>query len=385
MPRILIVTGEASGDLHGASLAVALQALRPDAEIFGVGGTKMKAAGVKLVFGIERLDAVGMVGLAQLRASVRVYFALGRFLRRNPLDAVVFIDNPGLNLRLARVAKQTGHRVIYYIAPQIWAWHGGRIRLIARVVDRVLVIFPFELPLYRNAGVRCDFVGHPLLDVVAPVYDRSELRKQFGLDADARVIGLLPGSREKEVRSLLPVMLGAASRLTHAHPGLRLLVAQAPSIQDGLIESLSAGSGLHLRIVRDQPSEVMAASDILLVASGTATLQAALIGTPMVITYRVSWFTYRLARWLIQANRAGLVNRVQCIGLVNIVAGRRIVTELIQHDATPERLCAEAARLLMDEQAQAEMRAALREVRDALGAPGASRRAAAAVLAECPA
>ncbi|TAJ22236.1 MAG: lipid-A-disaccharide synthase, partial [Nitrospirae bacterium] len=210
MPRILIVTGEASGDLHGANLATAIRTLRPDVELLGVGGGKMRAAGVRLVQGIERLDAIGMVGLAQLRAAIRTYAALSRFLKENPLDAVVFIDNPGLNLRLARVAKRAGHRVIYYIAPQIWAWHGSRIGLIAQVVNRMIVILPFEEELYRRAGVRCTFVGHPLLDAVAPSYDRSELRKRVGLDETARVIGLLPGSREKEVRSLLPMMLETA-------------------------------------------------------------------------------------------------------------------------------------------------------------------------------
>ncbi|MBI4402075.1 MAG: lipid-A-disaccharide synthase [Nitrospirae bacterium] len=374
MPRVLIVTGEASGDLHGANLAAAIRALRPDIEILGVGGAKMRAAGVELVRGIERLDAIGLVGLAQLRAIARTYFAIVRFLRRQSFDVVVFIDNPGLNLRLARTAKRAGHRVVYYIAPQIWAWHAGRIRLISRVVDRMIVILPFEEQLYRRAGVRCDFVGHPLLDAVAPSYDRAEIRKRFGMDGAAKVIGLLPGSREREVRDLLPVMLHASVELSRLFPGLRLLVAQAPSIPDDLIAELSSGAGMEVRVIRDQPNEVMAAADLLLVASGTATLQAAVIGIPMVIVYRVSWLTYWVARWLI---------RVDCIGLVNIVAGRRIVPELIQHEATPERLQEEAARLLGDEAAYDRMRAALRAVRESLGSSGASRRAAAAVLAEC--
>ena len=376
MPRILIVTGEASGDLHGANLANAIRTLRPDMEVLGVGGAKMKAAGVTLIHGIERLDVVGILGLAQLRSAIRTYAALTRFLRKESLDVVVFIDHPGMNLRLARVASRAGHRVVYYIAPQIWAWAASRIRLISRVVDRVIVILPFEEALYRRAGVPCDFVGHPLLDAMAPSYDRADLRKRFGFDATTLVIGLFPGSREREVRSLLPIMMQAAARLTRLHPGLQLAAAQAPSIRDGLIEELSAGTDVDVRIIRDQPHEVMTAADLLLVASGTATLQAAVIGTPMVIAYRASPLTYWLARWLV---------KVDCIGLVNIVAGRRIVPELIQHEATPERLSEEAARLLGDEGAYRTMRAALRAVRESLGAPGASRRAAAAVLAECQA
>lgn len=373
MPRILIVTGEASGDLHGANLATAIRMLRPDAELLGVGGGKMKAAGVRLVQGIERLDAMGLVGLAQLRAAVRTYCALVRFLRENPLDAVVFIDNPGLNLRLARAAKKVGHRVFYYIAPQIWAWHGSRIHLIARVVDHMIVILPFEKEFYRQAGVRCDFVGHPLLDAVAPSYDRAELRKRFGVERATRVIGLLPGSREKEVRSLLPMMLDAAARLVREDPQVQFLVAQASSISTGLIEELSAGAKVKVRTLPDQANEVMAASDLLLVASGTATLQAAVIGTPMVLVYRTSWLTYWIVRWLIT---------VDCIGLVNIVAGRRIIPELIQQEATAQRLAEEATRLLRDQSAYSEMCAALRAVREQLGEPGASRRAAAAILAD---
>lgn len=376
MPRILIITGETSGDLHGASLARAIRTLRPDVELLGVGGGKMKAAGVRLVRGIERLDAMGMVGLAQLRAAVCTYRTLARFLRENPLDAVVFIDNPGLNLRLARTAKKAGHRVFYYIAPQIWAWHGSRIRLIARVVDHMIVILPFEEALYRRAGVRCDFVGHPLLDAVAPSYDRAELRKRFGVEGATRVIGLLPGSREKEVRALLPMMLEAAARLAREDAGIQFLVAQASSISAELIEVLSAGTTVKVKTLPDQPNEVMAASDLLLVASGTATLQAAVIGTPIVLVYHASWLTYWIARWLIT---------VDCIGLVNIVAGRRIIPELIQQDATGERLAGEARRLLHDQAAYNEMRAALRIVREQLGEPGASRRAAELILAECAA
>ncbi len=374
MPRILIVTGEASGDLHGANLAAALRALRPDVDILGVGGPKLRAAGVRLVQGIERLDVMGMIRLAELRVALRNYATLARFLRRESFDAVVFVDNPGLNLRLARVAKGAGHRVVYYIAPQIWAWRPGRIRLISRVVDRMIVILPFEEALYRQAGVPCTFVGHPLLDAVAPSYDRAELRKRFGFKTSAPVVGLLPGSREREVRSLVPVMMEAAARMARWHPGLQVVVAQASWIREGLIEELAAGGGLGVRVVCDQPNEVMAASDLLLVASGTATLQAAVIGTPMVITYRTSWISYWLARLLI---------RVNWIGLVNIVAGRGIVPELVQHEATAERLSEEGHRLLRDEAALGGMRAAFRAVRDSLGSPGASRRAAEAVLKEC--
>ncbi len=374
MPRILIVTGEASGDLHGANLALALRGLRPEAQILGVGGPKMSAAGVQLVQGIERLDAIGIIGLGQVGVVLRKYRALRQLIRREAVDAVVFVDNPEMNLRLAKIARKAGRRVVYYISPQIWAWRAWRINLIKRVVDRMIVILPFEEALYRGAGVPCDFVGHPLLDAVAPSYDREELRKRFGIDPGTPVLGLLPGSREQEIRSLLPLMMLAAKRLAPRYPGLRLLVAQADSIRDGQIEEVVAGSGLSLQIIKDQASEVMAASDVLLVASGTATLQAAVVGTPMVILYKLPWLTYWVGRLLV---------RVHSIGLVNLVAGRRVAPELLQQDATPARVVEEADRLLGSETAASEMRAAFRAVRGALGSPGASRRAAAAVLKEC--
>src|SRR5881296_411228 len=366
--RILIITGEASGDLHGANLAAALKAKAPELSILGVGGPRMQAAGVELMQSLGHLNVIGIVGPSAVRALARRVLTIRQILQRDPFDLVILIDNPGLNLHFARVAKKAGRRVVYYIAPQLWAWRPRRMKWMQRRVDHVLVILPFEEELYRRAGVSCTFVGHPLLDEVAPSYDRAELRKRFGFDAAGPVIGLLPGSREGEVRALLPIMLQASAKLAGAHPGLQFVVAQAPSIRDGLIEELSAGIGMGVRVIRDQANEVMAAADLLLVASGTATLQAAVIGTPLVITYRTSWLTYWLARWLI---------RVRWIGLVNIVAGRGIVPELIQQDATPGRLAEEAAHLLVDRTSYDSMKAALHRVRGSLGEPGASRRAAA--------
>ena len=373
MSRILIVTGEASGDVHGANLAKALKALDPDLSLLGVGGARMQAAGVELVQGVSQLDVIGLIGPSAVQALIHRVLRVRRILQQEPLDLVVLIDNPGLNLHFARIAKKAGHRVVYYIAPQLWAWRPRRMKWMQRRVDHVVVILPFEEDLYRRAGVACTFVGHPLLDEVAPSYDRSELRKRFGFDADGPVIGLLPGSREGEVRTLLPIMLQAVTRLAGVHPGLQFVVAQASSIRNGLIEELSAEAGMGVRVIRDQANEVMAAADLLLVASGTATLQAAMIGTPLVIVYRVPWLTYWIARWLI---------RVNWIGLVNIVAGRQIVPELIQQEATSGRLTEEAAHLLLDREAYDMMKAALTTVRGSLGEPGASRRAAAVVLAE---
>ena len=372
--RILIVTGEASGDLHGANLAKAIMALNPQAELMGIGGAAMRASGVKLVPGIPQLDVMGLIRLSAIRALVQRVLAIRKVLKSAVWDLVVLIDNPGLNLHFARVAKAAGRRVLYYIAPQVWAWRPGRMKSIQRRVDHVVVILPFEPERYRRAGVPCTFVGHPLLDVVAPQYDRAKLRSQFGLSESAPVVGLLPGSRVREVEMLLPVLLQAAEQLVAAEPGIKFILAQASSLDDNLLQSLLRHSLVPVRVVHDQSSEVMALSDVLLIASGTATLQAAVVGTPMVLLYKTTPVTYRLARWLIN---------VKWIGLVNLVAGRSVVPELIQDEVTAERLCQEALHLLRDQSAYNSMKEGLRQVRESLGEPGASRRAAQVALSEC--
>ncbi len=374
MPRIFIVTGEASGDLHGANLAKAVWALDPKADLVGIGGAAMRSAGVRLVPGVPQLDVMGLVGLSNVRAIVQRIRKIRQLLKTEPWDLVVLIDNPGLNLHFARIAKAAGRRVVYYIAPQIWAWRPRRIKWIQRRVDHVVVILPFEPEIYQRAGVRCTFVGHPLLDAVASAYDRQALRRRFGMEESSRVIGLLPGSRKAEINMLLPVMLEAAAKLSLIEPKTRFILAQASSIDDNLLQAWLKQSSVPVHVVHDQATEVMAASDVLLIASGTATLQAAIVGTPMVLVYKTTAFTYRLARWLI---------RVKWIGLVNLVAGRSIVPELIQDDANADRLSREANRLLSEIDAYNEMKQGLKEVRDSLGEPGASHRAAEVVLAEC--
>ena len=372
--RILIVTGEASGDLHGAHLAKAIMALDPTTELVGIGGPSMRAAGVNLVPGVPQLDVMGLIGLSAIRAMLQRVRAIRRVLKAEAWDLVVLIDNPGLNFHFARVAKAAGRRVLYYIAPQLWAWRPGRMKWIQRRVDHVVVILPFEPELYHRAGVRCTFVGHPLLDMVAEHYDRAKLRREFGLSESARVVGLLPGSRVSEVEMLLPVLLKTAAQLVLAEPGTQFILAQASSIDDNLIQTLLRDSPVPVRVVHDRASEVMALSDVLLIASGTATLQAAVVGTPMVLLYKTSPLTYRLARWLIT---------VKWIGLVNLVGGRLIVPELIQEEATDERLCREVLHLLRDPSAYNDMKEGLRQVRQLLGEPGASSRAAQVVLSEC--
>ncbi len=336
----------------------------------------MQAAGVQLVRAKGRFDIIGMVGPLVIAAVIQRFLAMRRLFRSAPWDAVVFIDNPGLNLRYAYFAKRAGLRVFYYIAPQIWAWRPGRIHWIKQRVDHVLVILPFEKAIYDKAGIPCTFVGHPLLDAIASQYDPKSLRARFDLASEGRVIALLPGSRTREVQFLLPILLDAAEKLARREPKTQFILAQASTIQDNLLQSLLRQSSVPVTVVKEQASEVMAVSDLVLVASGTATLQAAVVGAPMVLLYRTtSTLTYWLAR--------RLLIRVKWIGLVNLVAGRSVVPELIQSEATGKRLYEEALRILEDQSAYAEMKLSLTKVRADLGEPGASTRAAEVVLAAC--
>lgn len=373
-PSIMIVTGEASGDLHGANLAKALKKLQPGVRIVGVGGQHMRAAGVELMPGLHRLDVVGVPGPVAIWKGLANLLTLRRFFRRESLDGVVFVDNPSMNLRLARVAAKFGHRVIYYIAPQIWAWGRHRINLIKRVVRRVIVILPFEESIYRDANVPCSFVGHPLLDHVAQQYDTAHVRQQLGLPVQGLILGVLPGSRHAEIESLLPTMMEAVERIRESFPDLHCVIGQAPTVAAEWVNEVIDQKKLPVTVVPNRAEEVMAAADLLLVASGTATLQAALVGTPMILTYRVSRLTYLLAKMVIT---------VEHVGLVNLVAGNGVVPELVQSEMTAERLSTEALRLLKDQPLYDQMREALGGIRAKLGSPGASLRAAEVVLNEC--
>jgi lipid-A-disaccharide synthase len=373
-PSIMIVTGEASGDLHGANLARSLKSLDPEVRLVGVGGHHMKAAGVQLVKGLHRLDSVGVPGPLTIWKGISNILTLKQFFKQTSLNGVVFVDNPSMNLRLARIAAKLGHRVVYYIAPQIWAWGHHRINLIKRVVHRMIVVLPFEESIYREANVPCNFVGHPLLDSITPQYDKAEIRKQFGLPEDTLILGILPGSRYSEIQSLLPPMMEAVSRIKRYYPDIHCVIGQAPTVSEELIDEVIDRKKYSVTLIPNQANEVIAAADLLLVASGTATLQAALIGTPMVLTYRVSWLTHLIAK---------IAVTVKYIGLVNLVAERGIVPELLQTEATAERLSEEALRLLKNPTQYHEMKEALRIVREQMGVPGASNRAAEVVLAEC--
>lgn len=368
----MLVAGEASGDLHGAALCRALATAAPGARLFGMGGDLMAAAGLERLADIKETAVVGFSEvIRRLPALRRTYGRLVAALSTERPQALVLIDYPGFNLRLARAARAAGVPVVYFIPPQIWAWRPGRLETIRRRVSLVLAVFPFERALYGTAGVPVEFVGHPVLDALPAAPTRAAARQQLGLDANGLVIGLLPGSRAQEIERLLPMMRDAAARIARARPGARFVLGMAPSVSRDAVERHLAG-GPKVDIVADRTYAVVRASDLLLAASGTVTLEAALLGTPMVVCYRLSAVSERIA---------AVLARVPWISLANIVLGRRVVPELYRRrDATAERLAAEALRLLDTPGALEAQRQAFRELEAELGAPGVGARAARLVL-----
>ncbi len=361
--RVLLVAGEASGDLHGAALVRALQRRVPAIEVWGVGGQQLRAAGMRILVDAASVATMGFTEtFGTIGRLVRLYWRLVRFLDEQRPDLVVLIDYPEFNLLLARQAKRRGIRVFYFIGPQVWAWRRGRVRKIRRRVDRMGLVLPFEPALYNDGRELATFIGHPLLDVVRATCSRDETRRRYGLDCGRPLLALLPGSRKKEVRYLLPPM-GAAAALLAAE-GWQAVLALAPGLDPADAAKALNGQVPGFPLVSDDTYNLVAAADAAIVASGTATLETALLGCPMVIVYRMSPLTYWLARRLVQ---------VDWIGMPNIILRRSVFPELIQAAATPGAMAA-AVRSLLER--RAELADALTALRASLGDPGAAERAA---------
>ncbi len=379
--RLMIVAGEPSGDAHGAALMRALRDVAPDLslEIFGAAGPQMRAAGIEPVVQSDDLSILGLLEIGRaLPKFWRAFQALRRTaIERHP-DAVILVDWPDFNLRLARSLHRRGLKTIYYISPQLWAWRSHRVKTIARHVDLLLAILPFEPEWYGERGVHhVEFVGHPLAGEVAARYDREDFCRFNDLDLSRPIISLLPGSRLKELQRILPAMLDAAALIASERPDVQFVLVVAPSRSPQEAKQILSARGLaptlpeNLRIVHHETREALAASDAAAVASGTVTLEAALLGTPMVIVYKESALNWHTLGNLITTDH---------YGLVNLIAGKRIVTELMQNELNGRRLAAELLSLL-DRQRNEEMRNRLREVVQQLGNGGASRRAAERILA----
>lgn len=370
LPRLLISCGEPSGDLYGGELLRHLRPRLPGVEAFGLGGDHLLAEQATLHGHVRDLAVVGIVEvLRHLGKLRRVFRGVLAEVDRRPPDLAVLVDYPSFNLRLARELKRRGVPVVYYVSPQIWAWKGWRIREIRRNVAHMLVLFPFEQAIYERAGVPVTFVGHPLVDLVRPAPDRAAFLRGAGLDPSRPVIAVLPGSRPTEVRHNLPALAGGLRLMAARRPDLQFLVAVAPSLDPGLLRALLGPT--RAALVAGQTHAALGAATLALVASGTATVEAALLGTPMVVVYRVSPLTYVLGRPMV---------RVPHVAMANLIAGHEVVRELIQGDFTRESVAREALALLEDAACLARVREELDKVRQRLGAPGASERAAQAVL-----
>ncbi len=366
--RVLIVAGEASADLHGANLVQALQDLDASVEFWGIGGDAMEAAGVRILIHSADMAVVGLTEVfSRLRTIVRAHTRLKSILRHRRPDLLILIDYPDFNIHLARTAKRSNVPVLYYISPQVWAWRRRRIKKIARRVDRMAVILPFERDVYKSTSLHVEYVGHPLLDIKPPRLDRDGAIMEMGLADAVPILGLLPGSRKEEIETLLPAMVGAAETVAERYPSLMCILPRASTIAPDLIEPLIRDSAAVIKVFDGDIYRALSLCDLALVASGTATLETAIMGVPMVIAYRVSPVSYRLAK---------MVVRVPFISLVNLVAGEEIVPELIQDEVKPERLAAEALSILEDRALRDAMKAKLAGVRDRLGQGGASRRTA---------
>jgi lipid-A-disaccharide synthase len=371
-PRLLISCGEPSGDLYAGALVRELRAIDPGITISGLAGPQFAAAGGTLLEDYRSLAVTGLTEvIRKLPQSYAVMRRLVAWARANRPDVLVVVDFPDFNLRLAKRIKALGIPVVFYISPQIWAWRAKRIDTIRKLADLVLVIFPFEEAIYRDGNVPVEFVGHPLLDLAKPTATRSRYLTSLGLSLSAPTIAILPGSRANEVTRILPDLMIAAKKIRLHIPSAQFLIARAPNLDDGHFESLSAGGQTLVRVIEGDTDTVLASANVVLTASGTATVQTAIHGTPMVIVYRMSPLSYRLVRRLVTVDK---------IGMVNLIAGEKIVPELIQDAFTPATVAGEAISMLTDEVRVERIRTGLAKVREKLGGPGASRRAAEAIL-----
>jgi len=369
------MAGEASGDLHASRLVRALKESAPDVEVLGMGGPRMREAGTTMVASPEHLGVMGFTEVfSKLPSFLSLMWKVKKVMEREQPQLVIAIDFPGFNLRLCKHAKRLGISVMYYIAPQVWAWGQRRVKFMASFVDKVAVVFPFEVDFYREHGLDVEFVGHPLLESVRVDGDKTELRRTLGFSTDFPVVALLPGSRMQEVRRLLPGMLTAATLLSERRR-VELAVGAADNALLSEIEKIRARFDVPVRVLEGRSSELLYVSSAALIASGSATLEAAIVGTPMIIVYRVSPLSWAIARRLVA---------IDSIGLVNIVAGKKIVSEYLQNDIDPVKISDELSELVFNEHKRRELIAELDSVESSLGRPGASKRAAVLALSMLP-
>lgn len=370
LKRVMMIAGETSGDLHGAGVVRELRRLVPDVEVYGIGGDRMQRAGMECLIHVSRLSFMGFVEVVRnLRVVREVQRTMERLLDKRRPDVLVLIDYPGFNLRFAARAKARGIRVLYYISPQVWAWHRSRVQAMRGVVDRMKVVFPFEVGIYKAAGINVEFVGHPLVESIGATMDRGAFFGKYGFHSGQRLLALIPGSRRQEIERIFPAMLKTAEQLLQ-DPGVQIGASLAPHLDRPLLEHLIP-QGMPVTLIEGDTHNLMQHADVAIVTSGTATLEAGWFGIPMAVVYRTSPLTYAIGRMLV---------KVDMIGLVNIVAGERVVPEFIQHRVRPDLLVPELRRMLTDSAWAASIRERLGIIRTRLGEPGASARVAAGIV-----
>ncbi|MGK2950823.1 MAG: lipid-A-disaccharide synthase [Thiobacillus sp.] len=362
---VMISAGEASGDLHAANLVKALHRIDPSIRVNGMGSDKLREVGAELLVDCADIAVVGLVEvLANYRLIKRALNKLADAIRTSPPDLLILVDYQEFNFRLAKLAKQQGVKVLFYISPQVWAWRPHRVHKIGKLIDMMAVLFPFEEKFYRNANVPVSFVGHPLVDEARPDKTRAECFAAYQLDASMKVIGLFPGSRKGEIKRVLPILLKTAVLLKQKHPEAAFILPVASTLSIEHIETyLTRHAQLNIRVVKDRPYNVMQVCDAIMAASGTATLEIALLGIPNAIVYRIAPLSYFILKRMITIDN---------IGLVNIVAEKKIVQEFVQQQAEPEKIAAEIERILCDDAYRANMIGELAKVREKLGKEGGS-------------
>lgn len=364
----MLVAGEASGDQHAANLFVELKKKRPEIHGIGMGGAKMRAAGIDIRYDSSAIAVIGVVEVIKHYAEIRrALTQMQRLLAEERPDLLICVDYKEFNFKLAAYAKKVGVKVLFYVSPQVWAWRPGRAVKYGQVIDMMAVIFPFETAYYEAHDIPVQYVGHPSVDKVHPEYAKADDLERFGLNPENPVVGILPGSRSQEVKRLLPPMVQAAEIIVDRFPQAQFVLAQADSISDDLIDSYVAPLPFPVKVIKRQTYDVVQCCDAVMTSSGTATLEIALLTIPMVITYKLTPLTYFLGRMLVST---------PFIGLPNIIAGKSIVKELIQGQATGPAIAAEICKILQDKHYAKQIKQALSQVKQILGEGGGSRNMA---------
>ncbi len=367
-PRLMIVAGEASGDLHGANLVTELKKIQPDIDCYGVGGEYMQKAGVDIHVNASELSVVGLVEV--IKHYPRLYNILNKMryeLKNNPPDLLVLIDSPDFNLRLAKTAKKLGIKVMYYVSPQIWAWRSSRIKVIKKCVDIMAVVFPFEVKFYKDAGVHVEYVGHPLVKDAIVTADKDEFFRAENLDANKKLIGIFPGSRVSEIANNFPVLIEAALKLSQQRSDIQFITPVASTLSEDYIQKFINYSKINITTTTSKIYDVINACDAIAAASGTVTLQITLMQTPMLIVYKISPITYKILNKMVNFTYAGIAN---------VIAGKEICREFIQDDATAKNIALELEKLLSNKSYAAEMRKEMHKIRENLGEKNGSVAAA---------